>query len=455
MNTNSNIEIQLNPEVLESKFTLFSGLDYLKIDIANNAGLDKQDYPDRIEWVNNHFKPEYVRYAKPEELRKLVDNIDKEYKLDEPVQVYAGLLAYKDYLEDRPSGYMIALDSIASGTQIMSALTADPVGLHLCGALGNKRTNLYQTVFDVFNQLGEMWGGETFDINQFEYKDIKKAIMTSNYGSKAEPLNLLGKQNLPRFVEAMQVCCSGAWMLKERLVNTWDSNSNSQDWILPDNFHVVNPVMVNKFYQTDFLGSEVHFSIRTQGYKERGISNAANLVHSVDGFIMREVVRRCHFDESVLQRFSELLIESMQTKIDYELDYESESMFHNLLDRYNSTGIVSMRIVDYVKDIEDTRALPLDYREKLLQITDKMLLQGSFDIAVVHDSFKVLPNDANYLRYWYNDVLANICDSNLLYNLLGQMDKQPDHKMYKVSKQEKEQRKQLGKHMRNSNYTIC
>ena len=32
----------------------FSGLDYLKIDIANHLGLDKQSWDDRIKYIDQH-----------------------------------------------------------------------------------------------------------------------------------------------------------------------------------------------------------------------------------------------------------------------------------------------------------------------------------------------------------------------------------------------------------------
>lgn len=77
----------------------YTGLEYLKIDIANNFGLDKLLFSERIEWFNEN-EPDLLSLVQ---------------QAEEPQLMYAGILAYNDYLEGKPSGYPVSLDACSSG----------------------------------------------------------------------------------------------------------------------------------------------------------------------------------------------------------------------------------------------------------------------------------------------------------------------------------------------------
>jgi len=68
----------------------YSALDYIKIDIANQYGLDKKSFAQRIAWVNS--------------IKDLRSKIDQAEKL---TQYLAGVLALEDVLAGRPSGPLI------------------------------------------------------------------------------------------------------------------------------------------------------------------------------------------------------------------------------------------------------------------------------------------------------------------------------------------------------------
>lgn len=78
---------------------LFTPLDYLRIDIANNYGHDKEDWDVRIAWFNAH----------EHELEALMKGADS------PALYYAGVQAYRDVKQGKPIGYPISLDATASG----------------------------------------------------------------------------------------------------------------------------------------------------------------------------------------------------------------------------------------------------------------------------------------------------------------------------------------------------
>ena len=121
---------------------LFSGLDYLKIDIANNFGLDKKTYQERISWFNSTIEPEINKDSDNTYLLSLAQSAD------EIPLAYQGLRAYRDYLNKIPNGYMISFDATTSGIQIMSALTTDIKGMTITNSLEpDKRYDCYSEVF--------------------------------------------------------------------------------------------------------------------------------------------------------------------------------------------------------------------------------------------------------------------------------------------------------------------
>ena len=100
-------------------FQTFSGKEYLKIDIANNMGLDKEDWDVRIQWFddNEHQLDALLKQA------------------EEPALYYAGVQAWKKVKEGKPSGYPISLDATSSGIQLLAALTGDRKAARLCNVV--------------------------------------------------------------------------------------------------------------------------------------------------------------------------------------------------------------------------------------------------------------------------------------------------------------------------------
>lgn len=146
---------------------LYSGKQYLQIDIANNTGFDKLNFEDRIAKTKQMYPEDVVKTASNEVLKELA----KKNQAEEPELTFAGLMAYRDTLNGIPSGYRVALDASCSGSQIMSALSRCPSGLYLTGLQGDDRMDLYTEVFKRFKEVS---GCE----KEISRTHIKKAIMT-------------------------------------------------------------------------------------------------------------------------------------------------------------------------------------------------------------------------------------------------------------------------------------
>lgn len=420
---------------------LFTGKQYLQIDIANNSGFDKLNYDERISKTLEMYPEDKVKYASNEELKELV----RVNQADEPELTFAGLMAYRDVLNGIPTGYRVALDASSSGSQLMSALTRCTSGLYLTGMYGNKRMDLYTEVFKLFKEIL----GSDVEISRVH---IKKAIMTGNYGSIAQPNRVLGKDNMWAYEKAMEELCEGAWELRQLLLDTWNPNVDSQDWIMPDGFHVVCPVMEKVEYTVEIGDEKYPFNVKEQKPSDFGLSNVANVVHSLDSYLVREMVRRVKYNKAHVEYVLYLL---NQYNADHSADLKIAPLdtlptFDLLMHYFEETNMLTVRIIDEIQSIADVARLSTAHRTALKEVLSKMIQYEPFDIAIIHDSFSAHPNNLNYVRYWYNHMVANVVDSNLLQCILDQISPEKIE-IYNGAYT----RKLIAKKVLDSDYGIC
>lgn len=258
----------------------YTGLDYLKIDIANQYGWDKIEWLDRIAWVNN------TEAAFPSDLDSKID------EASDPLLYIKAVNALRATNRDEATGFIMGLDATASGLQIMAVMsgckqTAKNVNLTDTG----KREDVYGMVADEMNRLP----GITVD-----RKLIKKPVMTTFYGSKAQPKNLFGEDSpeLDAFYHVLEKELPGAMGLMEDMQSCWNPDVLEHQWTLPDGHVVVAKVMhaVDKRIEVDELdGATFTHRAYINAPDDHGISLAANIIHSIDGYIVREMVRKAHY----------------------------------------------------------------------------------------------------------------------------------------------------------------
>ena len=440
MNHLQKLLVELNQA--KEQFQPFSGLDYLLIDIANNLGHDKKSYDKRIQIIKDWLPIEFPSIDN-DQLIKLIQ--DKQ--AEEPTLVFAGLKALQDHFNNKPSGYMVAFDAIASGTQIMSALTGDVIGLYLTGALGNKRNDVYTAIYEGFKELC----GTELAVTR---ADLKIALMTYFYGSVAEPMKVLQTPaNFKNFITTVNTYLKGATFLRNLLVDktSWDATKDVQQWKLPDGFTAYCPVMKREAKLVKVAGVEVEVSVNVQTTSDYELSNAANVVHSVDGLLMREVTRRCNYDVEKLQYLSFLFMQTEHLQVNEPCANNLHELgkLGELIKLYEESKFVSVRILDYINSYVDILALSYEHRMKLQEIVFKMNQYRPFEVIGIHDSYKCLSGNMNYVRYWYNDCLANLTDSNMMYFLVNQVLPVP------IAQSSNANAKEIAQAIRNSNYAIC
>lgn len=374
---------------------LFSGLEYLKIDVASKFGLDKKSWDDRIMWFDQNEN----------ELDSLVK------KAEEPALFYAGVQAYRAASKGEAIGYPISLDATCSGLQLLACLTGDRSASLLCNVLdAGYRADAYTGVYQMMvNLIGED--------AKIKREDTKEAIMTAFYGSTAVPKKVFGEgQLLQVFEEVMNEVAPGPWELNKVFLDVWDDNALSHDWVMPDNFHVHIKVMNLEHDTVNFLNEPFDVMRKVNSPVKEGRSLSANAIHSLDGMVVREMARRCSYDQDKVTRVRELIEHESYHCPVVPNPCPDTQMVQILWDHYEASGYLSARILDHLRAWNWAIVMPNVIHELVDSLPAK-----PFDLITIHDCFRCLPNYGNDLRRQYNLQLQLIAKSELLSYLLSQI----------------------------------
>ena len=371
----------------------FTGKQYLQIDIASNYGLDKETWEHRLNWF--------------EQNQGNLDNLVKTAK--EPALFYAGVLAWKDAQQQKATGYPISLDATSSGLQLLACLTGDRQAAQLCNVVSTgQREDAYTNIYDYML-------GITGDSAKISRDMAKDAVMTSLYGSEAVPKRVFGTGRLLGiFFDTMEKLAPAAWELNQAFLTMWNPNALSHDWVLPDNFHVHVKVISQVSNTVHFLDEPFEVFTKVNAPIEEGRSLGANSIHSVDGMVVREIVRRCDYNPVQIA----LVRDALETDVNPEFLTETEDtkMVKILWNHYEESGYLSARILDHLH----YGTAHLVQKEPVIELLDSLPAKP-FKVLTVHDCFRCLPNYGNDLRMQYNRQLFEIARSNLLSFIVSQI----------------------------------
>jgi hypothetical protein len=372
-------------------FQTFTGREYLKIDIASNFGLDKISWDDRIAWFDAN--------------ESQLDNLVQSAK--EPALFYAGVKAWREVMQGKPIGYMVSFDATSSGLQLLAALTGDRSAAELCNVVDTgKREDAYTRIYQLMMEIL----GETGQISRDQ---VKEAIMTALYGSKAVPKRVFGEGELLNlFYKTMERVAPAAWELNEAFLAMWDPTALINEWVLPDNFHVKVKVMSQVADTVHFLNAPYEVTYKINAPMEEGRSLGANTIHSIDGMVVRELTRRCDYSPAQLDAVRSALAGPGGQRSDRPKD----QLLTELWDHYRASGYLSARILDHI-DAENVGLIDPEPVWELLG----SLPERPFKVVSIHDCFRCLPHYVNDLRRQYNLQLQLIAKSDLLQFLLSQI----------------------------------
>lgn len=394
----------------------FTGKDYLYIDIANHFGLDKLSFEDRIEFVKNNEDRLHQMLPKAE---------------DKPLFAKS-LMSLEDAKKGIPTGHRVGLDACASGTQIMSALIGCEQGAYITGLIDpDKRMDAYKILNEEMNEL--LGSDQKVKVKR---EDSKQAFMTFLYGSEAIPKQIFGEgtKQYRAFFESMANLVPGAMQVRQACIDLWQPFQDIHEYDLPDDFHVYLPNVVESVLLVEPEELEdVQIPVYVKEVKgaRRSVSLAANIIHSVDGMVLRELVRRCDYAENKERIENVFLALCLHCGSKQATDY---------------TQFLSFNAIHDI-DLKHLKHYDMGLLCRLRDLCKDVLHWQSYPVEGNHDCFYSGANHMNKVRYWYKEILAELADSDLLQDIFNQIAGNRAPKVQKLSKG-------LGDKIRLSNYAL-
>ena len=193
----------------------------------------------------------------------------------------------------------------------------------------------------------------------------------------------------------------------------WNPQALSYHWTMPDNFHVHTKVMGTVTEVVKYQGVLFDITRKENIPQKEGRSIGANVTHSIDSYIVRELTRRCDYDEELVMRVKVALCVPEGETPDMA-DYDTQ-MVNILWNHYMKTGLLSARIFDYINENSVSAITDRDVVWKLIY----SLPAKPFKVMSIHDCFRVLPSYGNDVRKQYNLLLAELAKGSLLDHIIS------------------------------------
>lgn len=383
----------------------YTGFEYLLIDVANHFDMDKELFETRIQWGRDNLDT--------------LESLTAQAK--SPLLFAKAVMAIRKAQLKLPTGHLVAMDACCSGLQIMSAITGCISGARSTGLVDpNRRADAYT------EQTARMQGilGGNFSVSR---EDAKASLMTSFYGSKEQPKLIFGEDTaeLAAFYQACQEMAPGALNLLQELLYSWQPYAPVHAWTLPDGFDARVKVMQKE--ETRIEVDELDHASFTYEYyvnqgSKKGLANVANVVHSIDAFILREMVRRCNHKGLNLSGIADWLAAEIMEREFNGVTPTTQQIeeANDLTQHWERSGMRSAVILPYLTSVSVT-GLPTKMLHELKLMVETMLQYKAFEIVTIHDSFAAHANNVNWVRHWYKEILAELAESEILSDIMGQL----------------------------------
>lgn len=331
--------------------------------------------------------------------------------------------AVSDALSNQPVEYFVGLDTKQSGMLIQILLTRCHVSMENFGILDNTNKDIYMEFKGV---LGDSLSRD----------EIKKCVIPRFYDSVKCIIDRVGKTRAEKFFEAYSKMLPKPDMLRQLMHDAWDDDAMKYMWVLPDGLEVVQVVeeipdfrgnysddydftddediaKTNKIGFTTGMGKNINASVyysklgtRIKEYDQGTKSLGANLIHSLDAWIMRELIMRC----AKAKFYQKKLKQVLWTRRDMEICSKNKAKIERLMSIWRETGICSLRVLHF---LSKGAIIPKDYYDAIVKSVEHCP-RDSFDVIAVHDEFMAHPRYAGQMQQAFNYILVELYEGRYL-----------------------------------------
>ena len=254
---------------------------------------------------------------------------------------------------------------------------------------------------------------------KFNREHIKKSDMIGGYGAGKELVKNQLKEDLKEmyfegvedfFYEAQDNITPMVSVLKETFQTLWEDERTEYTWTLPDGFVAyLRPVETVEITVNPFNQLPIKLIAKAIVPSARNTRLGVSIIHSVDGYVARELISRCKYDVekclTVLVRIDEFLALNQK---------------HHDDSRHSIAGIISHTAIENLANLDDSE-YELYSKSELIEMRQRLIkiLEGkSFPVKPIHDGFGCHPNNEKAMNSHYSDILAELTDGHLLESII-------------------------------------
>lgn len=387
---------------------LYTSFEFLCVDVANQNGMDKLLFEERIQWVKDNFAQLMV-ITTP--------------KKERPLYVKAVTALYKA-CRNIPVGHMVGLDATCSGMSIMSVVTKCYNGCLATNLIDpNVRNDAYTMVT---GEASNMLDGDLI----VSRGDAKDATMTTLYGSQKKPREIFGTDTpeLDAFYAGLVAVAPKAVELLGDLRMAWQPYALEHRWTAPDNFNIRIKVMQKvegERVEVDELdGATFTYDYYINEGSKSDLKLVANVTHSLDAYLLREMELRCNYNKrAVLESLEAIRVERHLRKVGKAAEQnltEITKLSHQLMAAFEGCRMPAARLFTCLEE-GDTQYMTDEHLEKMIFLGLQIIERESFEIVTVHDEFKCHANDCNWMRLTYIQIMADLARARVLEDIYEQI----------------------------------
>lgn len=371
------------------------GAYWLKVHIANNYGMDKKSFDERVAWVDEH-KDSILACAKDP-----IDTIEVWNEADEPLMYLAGCKAFLDYSEGNTVHLPISLDATCSGLQLYSGLLMDRQGAEAVNVVDRTEHGSSVKPADVYTDVADkveeyLASGEYPDKFTFKNSDGEMKTVTTEQEAKDLQGNVtrkLTKRNV--MTVPYSVTKRGMFEQVRDLFSEMEDDEevfwNGDKWVLSKLLVELNSKAITEIVEGASVGQEFVKMVTKEYYQD---NNDMPMVWSTPFFNFPVVQWK---------------IKNKLKRVKSVFGYLSLQLPTNKINKQQQVNGIAP---NFIHSLDAT----------LMYLTvEKLLEQGVDGFMLIHDSFGVPANDVELLNDAVRESFVELFKSHPLHQWVSQV----------------------------------